>query len=382
MGEAVIVAARRSSVQPKGGLFKALNVGDLWAPVAQAAMASAGISPDLIDQVVLGNGLYGSGNPARVCALQAGISQQVPAVTLDSQCCSGLDAVLFAASLIESGRARIVICGGVESFSRRPLRAHQPLEEDRAPEFYLRPPFTPWIDRDPDMLEAAARLAALRGITAEEQARWAVESHRKAKAAQSAEVFGDEITSVTGEGADLLDGFTRSLSEKLALRAPVLARHGDGEITSATTAVEADAAAALVVMDRDLAKERGLSDQIIIGDGLSIGGDPELPPAAPEAAIKTLLERNALVPDDLHVVELMEAFAVQALCNASVCTLPLERVNIKGGALARGHPIGASGAILAVRLFQELKNAPSGAKGMAAIAAAGGLATALILSRG
>lgn len=357
---AVIMAARRTAVCPHGGAFARLSIEDLGAPVVQAVLADAGIAADHVDEVIVSNALGAGGNPGRRVALAAGLPERVAGLTIDRQCAGGLDAVLLARALVDSGAARVVIAGGVESFSRRPLRFET--DPDGGPARpYTQARFTPWADRDPDMTEAAAALAHRLGISRAEQEAWAVESHRKALA----QADWPEIVPLLGQGRD---AFVRGLTPGLAARAKPIA----GSITAATAAVAADAAGFVVVVADDLARH-GLR----IAGGLTLGGPPEEPGLAPVAAIQLVLGRLGLVPDSLTMTEVMEAYAVQAMACVTGAELNPATVNIGGGALARGHPIGASGAVLVVRLFHGLSHG----YGLAAIAAAGGIGTALVVER-
>ncbi|TAK50117.1 MAG: thiolase family protein [Xanthobacteraceae bacterium] len=376
MTKAWIVAARRTAVAPRDGAFVRTEAHDLAAPVIDAVRADCGLAPQDVEEVILGNALYGGGNPARLAALAAALPESVAAMTLDTQCCGGLDAIALAAARVAAGERDVVVAGGVESFSRAPIRMRRPLAAGEAPRPYDRPPFTPFPGRDPDMLDAAAMLAERLGIGRAAQEAFAVESHRKALA-------DGPSTNEIIEVADLShDAFARDLTERLCERLPLLvgdARHG---VTAATTAVEADAAAAVMVVSDRIA--RGLAASFkpvrILGSEAR-GGDPTLPGLAPVAAGRALMARLGLAPADFAAVEIMEAFAAQALACRDALGLPPARVNRGGGALARGHPIGASGAILAVRLCHELQRHDAPARGLALIAAAGGLGSALALSR-
>ena len=361
-----IAAACRSAVVPRGGAFAHLSLHGLAAPVLQGALAHAGIAPKDVDEVILSNALGAGGNPARVAALAAGLPERVAGLSIDRQCVGGLDAFLLARAMILAGDARIVVAGGVESYSRRPLRLRT-FADGRAPEPYDQAPFTPWPDRDPDMAEAANRLAQILDIPQAEQDAWAIDSHRKARAAPPCP---NELIQV--EGLDR-DSFTRNLSPALCKRAKRLA----GSVTAANTAVAADAAAFCVVVSSDVA--RGLNRPLpcILG-GATVGGTPDLPGLAPVDAIATALARSRLLVNNLTAAEIMEAYAVQAIACQRGAGIDPAIVNRSGGALARGHPIGASGAINAVRLFHELMQ--HGGKGVAAIAAAGGIGTALVLA--
>jgi acetyl-CoA C-acetyltransferase len=356
---AVILAARRTAIVPRNGAFAALSLEDMGVPVVQALLTDAGIAADQVDELILSNALGGGGNPARRLALAAGLAQRVPGLTVDRQCAGGLDAILLARALVQSGAAEVVIAGGVESYSRRPLR----LRTDPfggAPLAYDQAPFTPWPERDPNMAAAAADLAFSLGISRQDQDKWAVESHAKAKVLQA------ELVQIAGQTSD---AFTRKLSMAAAARAQGIC----GTITAANAAVAADGAALVLVVSAQIAAGRGLR----IRAGATVGGDPEQPGLAPIAAIRAALAQAGLAPGDLAMSEIMEAFAVQAMACVQGAGLDPARVNMAGGALARGHPIGASGAVLAVRLFHMLQNGV----GLAAIASAGGIGTALLLEQ-
>jgi len=355
-----IIAAKRSAVVPRGGAFARHSIEGLAAPVIAALLAAAGIAPGAVDEVICANALGAGGNPARRVALASGMGQAA-GLTTDRQCVGGLDAVLLACAMVQSGAARVVVAGGVESYSRRPLRLRTDPDGGAAVP-YDQPAFTPWPDRDPDMAMAAETLAQRLGISRAMQDAWAVASHA---ASLRADVSG-EIVPIAGQSRD---AFARNLTPALATRAPVIT----GSITAANAAVAADAAAFVLVVADDLGLGHGM--QII--SGATLGADPAEPGLAPVPAIAAALARAGLVPGDLAVIEMMEAYAVQAIACVRGAALDPARVNLSGGALARGHPIGASGAILAVRLFYQLHSG----FGLAAIAAAGGIGTALLVRR-
>lgn len=370
------VGALRTPVAPRGGALSNLETHELGALPVHEIVKRFGLKDDQVDHVILGNALYGGGNIARVVSLEAGISESAPALTIDSQCCAGLDAIQSAAALIASGQKNIVIAGGVESFSRSPLRYHRPYDGTTDPIAYDRPPFTPWPDADPDMIEAAAALAIEYKIDRHTQEHIAIRSHTSARMHFS-DFQEDEIVPVNELQ---VDEFTRVLDERLCARLPIISGSQEFGLTSATIAVEADAAAAvLMVSENALQMLPQPYRPIRYLSGVSVGADPCKPGLAPIQSSKAVLSQTKTKIDDLSVVEIMEAFAVQAKVFIDSVKLPINIVNRGGGALARGHPIGASGAILATRLFHELQNEKPGAKGLAAIAAAGGLGSALLL---
>ncbi|WP_297844015.1 thiolase family protein [uncultured Roseibium sp.] len=387
--KAVIAAARRTAVCPRGGALALLQADELAAPVLAQLVVDAGLEPEEVDCVFLGNALYGGGNPARLAALRAGLPQTVPALTIDTQCCSGLDAIVMGARLIEAGAADIVLAGGAESFSRSPIRMTRPVDPAVPPVAYDRPAFAPAPFGDPDLADAAAKLAAETGTSREDQAVFAVTSHDKARSAR--DYLRGRLVNAGGKLPEE-DGFTRHLSLKTALRAPLL--NGDNEtgLSAATIACAADGAAAVLLMSEGAFQERfHLNSNESRMTGLKIlasrsaGGSPAEPALVPIEVAKAMFAELGMDATKLAATELMEAYAVQAMVTAAHLGLASEGLNRMGGALARGHPIGASGAILAVHLFDLLtrKEAPAeGARnvGMALIAAAGGLGSGIAVS--
>lgn len=371
---AFMVAARRTTVAPRGGAFARAEAVDLAEASIRAVLEDAGLTPSDVDEVFLGNALYAGGNPARVAALKAGVPAAVPASTIDTQCCAGLDAILLAVARIKAGEADVIVAGGVESFSRAPIRSRRPLLPDEVAQPYDRPPFTPWSEQDPDMIPAAAMLAVEWDITRAAQEAFAIESHRKALAGG---VRAAEFVTVSG---CVGDPFARRLTAGLCARLPVLAGSATHGVTAATVAVEADAAATvLLVSERALARVRAPARVVRIAGSARTGGDPERPGLAPIEAARTALRRGGLSASSISVVEVMEAFAVQAMTFIRALDLDPDLVNPGGGALARGHPIGASGAIVAVRGWHELQKMGFNATGLGAIAAAGGLGSVVLL---
>ncbi|WP_428529405.1 thiolase family protein [Roseibium sp.] len=375
---AVIAAARRTPVAPRGGGLKDLQADELAAPVFSKLLDDEGIEGGMVDHVLLGNALYAGGNPARMAALRAGLPPTVPAMTIDTQCCSGLDAIIQGARLIEAGAARCVIAGGAESYSRAPVRMHRPKAMGKEPVVYTRPAFAPPPFDDPDLSEAAARLAARLEIGREDQAVFAVHSHEKARAVKTSK------KRVVCPGTDLVDdSFTRPLSIRAAMRAPVL--YGDREtgLSAATIACEADGAAATLLLSEDFARERGIRGLNVFKTG-SKGGDPADPALTPIELAKQLLKQTGFDVVDMNAIELHEAYAVQAMAAANVLNIPSKSLNPFGGGLARGHPIGASGAILMVQLhnhwqIQRQQGFREHYKAMGLIAAAGGLAAGIVV---
>lgn len=361
MKPAFITAAFRTPVAPEGGAFAGIALHDLAAPVVQACLRACPVDPD---EIILANALYAGGNPARLASLAAGLPETIAGLSIDRQCAGGLDAILLGAQIVQSGAARAVLAGGAESHSMRPQRAMQTPDGLRP---YDRPPFTPWPDRDPDLHEAAADLAVAKGLSRATQDAFAVQSHANARTAD----HSAEIIPTAGLSHD---AFTRNLTPQTAARAKTVT----GTLSAANTAIKADAAAFVLITDETLAAHTNAKPARILA-GRTRGADPTSPATAPIAAANDALAQADLRADQLACSEMMEAYAVQAMVCATDIGLDFNTMNRGGGALARGHPIGASGAINAVRLFHELQK-ENGGTGLAAIAAAGGIASALILS--
>jgi acetyl-CoA C-acetyltransferase len=278
---AFVISARRTAVVPRGGAFARLGMVDLAVPVVTACLADAGIAAGEVDEVVVSNALGAGGNVARLVALASGLPERVAGLTIDRQCAGGLDALLLARALVASGAAEVVIAGGVESYSRRPLRFRTDPEGGAAVP-YDRPPFTPWPERDPDMHAAAEALAHRLAIGREAQDLWAVGSHAKALARGN---FPGEIVGLAGQGSD---AFARRLSVETAGRAKALC----GSITAANAAVAADGAAFVVVVSERRAKAARRALRIV--GGATLGGRPDEPGLAPVLAIGEVLRAARL----------------------------------------------------------------------------------------
>jgi acetyl-CoA C-acetyltransferase len=386
----VIVAARRTPVGTAGRSLAGLDVTGLAAPVLralcsdlQALGADAGSHPGLddgpaVDEVVLGNCMGPGGDPARVAALAAGLGTSVPGLTVDRQCGSGLEAVSLAARLVVGG-ARLVLAGGVESASTAPTRLA--LQPDGGRLAYDRARFSPDELGDPGMGEAADDLARARGITRERQDAYAVRSHRLAVAAQHAGVFDDELVSVGGVSAD------ERPREGLAVT--TLARFRPafspgGTATAGNSCGISDGAAAVAVVDeasRQALALPGLAVRAVV----TCGVDPRLPGLGPVPAVHRLLDAAGLQPADVGALEITEAFAGQVLACTDAWGLdPLTDdtcVCAQGGAIAFGHPWGASGALLVVRLFSRMVRQDGPRYGVVTCAVGGGQGVAMLVER-
>ncbi len=378
---ALIAAWARSAVAPWGGAFRTLQAHEIGAPVLRALLQRTGIGPQAVDAVVIGNALGAGGNPARMLALAAGLPDRCAALSIDTQCCAGLDAVTMAVGMLASGQASVVIAGGVEAWSRSPIRQTRPLHAGEAPVAYERPAFAPDPARDPDLLQSAADYAAQQAITRVQQDAYAVRSHQRAL--QHADFLRNEIVAVNGLEHD---AYVRPLTLERAARMPLAAESaGATECALGTLAIssKADGAALVLLATPEACRDLGLSPQIAWLASASIGGDPGTPLLAAQFAAQTAMQR-ALVQSasELQVVELHDAFAVQGISFCQTLGLDPSAINRRGGGLARGHPIGASGAIALVRLLADLQQGDAtGARGLVAVAGAGGIGAAALLAR-
>jgi acetyl-CoA C-acetyltransferase len=378
---ALIAAWARSAVSPLGGAFRSLQAHEIGAPVLQALLQRAGLSPQAVDAVVIGNALGAGGNPARMLALAAGLPDRCAALSVDTQCCAGLDAIATAVGLLASGQASVVIAGGVEAWSRAPLRHTRPVHADDVPVAYERPAFASDPARDPDLLESAADYAAQRGITRTQLDAYALHSHQRAL--QHQDFVCHEIVAINGLQHD---AYPRALTVERAARMPVaVLRAGAADCAVSTLAIstKADGAALVLLATPQASKDLGLNPRAAWLASASIGGDPCMPLLAAALATQNALQRAGMQSaTDLQAIELHDAFAVQGLSFCQALGLDPTAINRRGGGLARGHPIGASGAIALVRLLADLRHdeAP-GARGLAAVAGAGGIGAAVLVAR-
>ncbi|MGR3713007.1 MAG: thiolase family protein [Shimia sp.] len=368
----VIIAARRSAIGRAGGMFAGLEVEDLAAPVIRAAIADAFIRPDEIDDVILGNAAGPGGNVARLAALQAGLPVDIPAVTVDRQCGSGLEAVWQACQRIMSGAASCILAGGVESQSRAPLRT-LPASGDLPTHSYSRARFSPDAIGDPEMGEAADTVAAHHGISRERQDAFALRSQQRATAAQIRGDFDAEIAPVAGHAQDECIRADMTAHRLSRLR-PAFRK--DGTVTVGNACPRNDGACALIVTSAAMAHSLDYSRALAFIDAAAAGVDPNFLGIGPVASTQKLLARN---PDmslaALTHLEFNEAFASQTLACLDALDIPDTLPNPQGGAIALGHPFGASGAILVTRLYSQLIRtpAPQNALAMAMIGIGGGM---------
>ncbi len=367
----VIIAARRSAIGRAGGMFASLDVEDLAAPVLRATLADANATPDQIDDVILGNAAGPGGNIARLSALHAGFPTSIPGVTADRQCGSGLEAVMMACHLIMAGAGTTYLAGGAESQSRAPLRT-LPASGTLPEHSYTRARFAPDAIGDAEMGAAADTVAERFNISRERQDAFALRSQQRATQARDAGAFGAEIVPIAGHAADecIRDTMT---ANRLARLRPAFSK--DGTVTVGNACPLNDGAATVLVTTAANARTLGHNKALAYRGGASAGVDPNILGIGPVASTQKLLQRQPnLSLNDLTHLEFNEAFAAQVLASLDALSIPETLPNQDGGAIALGHPFGASGTILVTRLFSQLirQNAHPNALAMAMIGIGGG----------
>lgn len=379
MTEAVIVMAKRTPIGKMGGILSALEPEALLAPLIQDIVANTQLPKNLIDDVIIGNVVGPGGNIARVAALEAGLPVTVPGVTIDRQCGSGLEAINIAARLIQSGAGEVYLAGGVESTSRAPWKMAKPQTLMGVPQLYTRAPFTPSSYGDPDMGIAAENVAKQYMITREEQDRYALRSHQKALESQQTGRFQQEIVLILVNGeyvtTDECPRANTSL-EKLQQLSPIFLE--EGTVTAGNACPINDGAALVLIMSLKKCRLLKLKPILRVVDAQVAGVDPHYLGMGPVPAVQKVLRRQHLMVTDLDIVEFNEAFASQVLASLRELQIPEEKVNLGGGALAIGHPYGASGAILMTRLCSEMLHKPY-QRGLATLGIGGGIGLATLV---
>ncbi|GAB4384985.1 MAG: thiolase family protein [Elainellaceae cyanobacterium] len=385
--DAIIIAARRSPIGRVGRSLRTLSVEALAAQVLRAVLADVGMTASEVDEIILGNAIGPGGNPARLAVLTAGFPATVPAVTVDRQCGSGLEAINQAARLIQSGAAEVVIAGGMESVSTAPWRIEKPNSLYELPHFSHRARFAPEGIGDPEMGLAAENVARKFGITRDRQDAYALESHKKAIAAMQSGRFQSEIVPVAISDLTQVDTDEcprPNLTLQRLAKLPAAFAEG-GTVTVGNTCPINDGAAAVLIVSTQKFEQLGLKQGLRVVDAVAAGVDPNLLGIAPVPATQALLKRQALSIAQIDCVEFNEAFAAQVLASLDALEIPTDKVNLGGGAIALGHPYGASGAILVTRLFSEMvRNSSSGRSlryGLATLGIAGGLGIATLFER-
>ncbi|BBX45701.1 acetyl-CoA C-acetyltransferase [Mycobacterium cookii] len=393
MTTSVIVAGARTPIGKLMGSLKDFSASDLGAVAIKGALEKANVPASLVEYVIMGQVLTaGAGQmPARQSAVAAGIGWDVPSLTINKMCLSGIDAIALADQLIRAGEFDVVVAGGQESMTKAPHL----LIDSRAGYKYgdvtvrdhmaydgLHDVFT-----DQPMGALTEQRNDVDKFTRQQQDEFAARSHQKAAAAWKDGVFADEVVpvSIPQRKGDPLqfsedEGIrANTTAESLAGLKPAFRK--DGTITAGSASQISDGAAAVVVMNKDKAKELGLTWLVEIGAHGVVAGPDSTLQSQPANAIKKALSREGISVDQLDVVEINEAFSAVALASTQELGIDPEIVNVNGGAIAIGHPIGMSGARITLHVALELARRGSG-YGVAALCGAGGQGDALILRAG
>lgn len=388
--DVVIVSATRSPVGSFGGSFATVPAHDLGTAVIQSALKRAGVTPDEVNEVIFGQVLTaGQGqNPARQAAINAGLPESSTALVVNQVCGSGLRTVAMGMQQIQSGDADIIVAGGQENMTLAPhcqhLRAGVKMGDYKMIDTMIKDGL--WdAFHGYHMGQTAENVAEKFQITREQQDEFAVKSQNKAEAAQKAGKFKEEITPIAvkerkGERIVEDDEYIRhgATLEGMQKLRPAFAK--DGTVTAANASGLNDGAAALVLMTAEAAEKRGITPLARIASWATAGVDPAVMGTGPIPASKKALEKAGWSVEDLDLVEANEAFAAQA-CSVNIgLGLDPEKVNVNGGAIAIGHPIGASGARILVTLLHEMKRSEA-SKGLATLCIGGGMGVAMCVER-
>jgi acetyl-CoA C-acetyltransferase len=392
MNDVVIASAARTAIGSYGKSLAGVTPSDLGAGASTAALERAGIEPDQVEHVVFGNVIHTEAADmymARVVGMKAAIPKEVPAYTVNRLCGTGVQAIVSAAQAIQTGEADVALAGGAESMSRGPYWIPSARWGARMGETDMVDPVIGGLT-DPFssvlMGVTAENLAERGSISRERQDEFAVESHRRAAAAREAGRFDDEIVPVEIKVKREKVPFARdehiredASAESMAKLKPVF--KPDGTVTAGNSSGMNDAGAALVLMSADKARELGAPVRARILAYASCGVDPAIMGIGPVPAVRKVLERSGRSLDEIGVIELNEAFAAQALAVIDDLGLDEAKVNPNGGAIALGHPIGATGAAITTKILSEMERSGS-ELGLVTLCIGGGQGIALLLGAG
>lgn len=393
MKKVVIASAARTPVGSFGGAFKTVTAAELGITAAKEALKRANVGPDQVDEAIIGNVLQaGQGqNVARQVVLGAGLSEGTPAITINMVCGSGLRAVSMACQMIKAGDAEVILAGGTESMSQAPFlltkeRWGARMGDGKIVDEMIKDGL--WdVYNDYHMGMTAENVAEQFGITREKQDQIAVTSQNRAEKARAEGKFKDEIApveikgrkgkvTVVSEDEYIKEGVTL---ESISGLKPAFKRDG-GTVTAANASGINDGAAMLVIMTEEKAKELGVEPLAEIVSYADAGIDPKIMGTGPIPSSRKALEKAGWTVEDLDLIEANEAFAAQAGAVAQELKLDMDKVNVNGGAIAIGHPIGASGARILTTLLYEMKKRDA-KKGLATLCIGGGMGTAVVVQR-
>lgn len=364
--EAVIVSAVRTAIGRVGGSLATIPAHQFGAAVIKEAMKRVNLDAELVDDVIMGNVLSGGGNIARLTALETGLSINFPGLTVDRQCGSGINAVNLAAQAIKSGAGDVFIAGGIESMSQAPyLMARTSKAYNPVPPQFRKSQLSPTKIGDPPMGITAENLAKRYNISREEQDEFSLRSQQRMARALQEGRYDEQIVPIeipVRKGNPIIfkkDEHPRpeTTIEALAKLRPAFLE--GGTVTAGSSSGLNDAASALVIMSSTKAKELGLTPLAIVREYAVAGVDPNIMGIGPVPATKKVLERSGLTLEDIDLIEINEAFAAQVIACDRELEMNPDKVNVNGGAIAHGHPLGATGAILTTKAIYELQRTDS-----------------------
>ena len=393
MQDAVIISGARTPVGRFGGTFKDVSAPDLGATAIKAALKRANISSDMVDEVVLGNALQAAeaGYAARLSSLRAGIPEEVPTLAINRQCSSGLEAINMAAQLVRTGEVDIAIAGGIENMSQTPFLLEYRARFDglRLGDATLKDGLVEGLGCPVNhyhMGVTAENVAERFGVSREDQDELALVSHQRATVAIKNGWFAEQITevSVPQRRADPISVTTDegpredTTLERLAILRPVFKK--DGTVTAGNASTINDGAAAVVIMSEEKAAELGLTPRLRWHTRAVAGVEPAIMGTGPVPAVKKVLGKSGMTLEDIDLIELNEAFASQALYCIRELDMDLDKTNVNGSGISLGHPVGATGAIMTVKLMEELGRSDQ-QMGLVTMCVGGGQGVATIFER-
>ena len=391
MSDPVIVSALRTATARFGGALKDHSAASLGGEVLKATLAQSGVEASAVDEVLMGMVYQGGAgaNPARQAAVHGGLPYEVPSMTVNKLCGSGLKAIALAAQAIRAGEAEVVLAGGMENMSQAPYvlpgaRWGERLGHGQMQDMMLLDGLWDCF-YDCHMGITAENLAEEYGISREQQDEFAARSHADWAKAQEVGAFTGEIVPITtrqkgGEQVFAVDEHPRpgTTAEKLAQLKPAFKK--EGTVTAGNASGINDGAAALLLMSEEAAKERGLVPLAHIRGIASAGVDPRIMGIGPAPAIRKLLSKSEFGLEDVDLIEVNEAFAAQSLAVGKELSWDWDRVNVQGGAIAMGHAVGASGARVATTLLHLMQQREA-RLGIAALCIGGGMGIAALFER-
>jgi len=391
MKEAVIVSATRTPIGKFAGGLKDLSAPRIGAIAVREAVRRAGLEPKDVEECIMGNVISaGLGqNPARQAALWGGLTDEVAALTINKVCGSGMKAVMLAADSILAGKQQVIVAGGMESMTNAPYllekaRFGYKLFDSSIVDAMVRDGL--WeVYNNFHMGNTGEIVAQRNGVTRADADKFALWSHQKSVNAIKSNAFKDEIVHVEIPSKKEVSIFSvdegpreDTTLEALAKLKPVF--KNDGVLTAGNSSSINDGGSALVVMDSDLAREKGMKPMVRIVDYVTTGVKPELLMEAPIHAVRKLLQRNKLEVKDIDLWEHNEAFSTASVATIKVLGIPEEKFNVNGGAVALGHPIGCSGARVLTTLIYAMR-AHEAKRGLATLCLGGGNAVAMLVER-